>query len=150
MDTTADGARSAHHIAPPTARMPRPSLGTLFSNLWRETTTLAREEAQLAKDEMSEKATQAASGVGLIAAGGAVVFAGFLALLLAAINALIPMLPPDMSPWLSPLIVGGVVMVLGFVALAGGRTELKGRNLKPSRTLHSLRRDGQLIKEHVK
>lgn len=149
MDTHAHETRRADHNASAPARLLRPSLGTLFSDLWRGTTTLAREEAQLAKNEMLEKAAQAVSSVGTIAAGGAVVFAGFLALMLAAINALMPMLPPDMSQWLSPLIVGAVVMLVGFVALSGARSQLKARNLMPTRTLHSLQRDGQVLKEHV-
>jgi hypothetical protein len=149
MDTTADGARHPENTASPHLHAGRPSLGTLFSILWRETTTLAREEAELAKVEMSEKASQAARGAGMIAAGGAVVFAGFLALMLAAINALMPLLPLDMATWLAPLIVGVPILLLGFIALAEGRRELKGGNLAPSRTWRSLRRDGRVIKEHV-
>jgi uncharacterized membrane protein YqjE len=127
----------------------RPTLAALFSNLWRQTTTLVSEEAELAKTEMSEKADQAISGAALIVAGGAVIFAGFLALLVAATNALVMWLPPEHASWLAPLIVGAVVLVIGFIALASGRSELKARNLAPTRTLRSLRRDGRIVKEHL-
>jgi xanthine/uracil permease len=98
---------------------------------------------------MSEKADQAISGAALIVAGGAVIFAGFLALLVAATNALVMWLPPEHASWLAPLIVGAVVLVIGFIALASGRSELKARNLAPTRTLRSLRRDGRIVKEHL-
>ena len=40
-------------------------------------------------------------------------------------------------------------MILGFIALARGRTQLKARSLAPERTMESLRRDAQLAKEHA-
>jgi hypothetical protein len=60
------------------------------------------------------------------------------------------MLPEEHANWLAPLIVGLAVMVLGFIALGIGKRELSGSNLTPSRTMDSLRQDGQLVKEHVK
>ncbi|HWD23500.1 MAG TPA: phage holin family protein [Burkholderiales bacterium] len=126
------------------------SLIALFSDLWRETSTLVHEEAELAKAEMSEKVSQVGTGVAAIAIGGAIVFAGFIVLLLAAVNALALMLPPDHADWLAPLIIGLAVIVIGFIALAAGRHELKAGNLRPERTMQSLRRDGELVKEHVR
>jgi hypothetical protein len=125
------------------------SLASLFSDLWRETTTLVHEEAELAKADVADKVGQLAAGAGSIAAGGAVLFAGFLALLLAAINALAMVLPIELAPWLSPLIVGAVVMLIGYAVYAGGKRDLKARNLKPMRTMDSLRRDGRIVKEHL-
>lgn len=125
------------------------SLIALFSDLWRETSTLVHEEAELAKAEISEKVSQVGTGVAAIAIGGAIVFAGFIVLLFAAVNGLAMMLPPDHAEWLAPLIVGLAVMLIGFIALAKGRSELKASNLTPERTAESLRRDGQLVKEHV-
>jgi hypothetical protein len=126
------------------------SLIALFSDLWRETSTLVHEEAELAKAEMSEKVSQVGTGVAAIAIGGAIVFAGFIVLLLAAVNALELMLPPEHADWLAPLIIGLAVIVIGFIALAAGRHELKAGNLRPERTMQSLRRDGELVKEHVR
>ena len=136
------GATSSRHD-------PRPSVASLFSNLWRDTTELARGEAELAKVEMSAKVSQAAEGATLLAVGGAIIYAGFLALLVAAVNALILLLPAEYAIWLAPLIVGVVVMLVGFIALSSGRRDLKARNLKPSRSMQSMRKDGQMVKEHL-
>jgi hypothetical protein len=127
----------------------RPLIG-LFSDLWRETSTLVRNEAELAKAEISEKISQIGTGVAAIAVGGGIIFAGFLVLLFAAVGALELMLQTEHAVWLAPLIVGLVVMILGFVALAKGRSELKAENLKPERTMESLRQDARLAKEHMK
>jgi hypothetical protein len=88
-------------------------------------------------------------GIAAIAIGGAILCAGFLILLIAASHGLALMLPEEHANWLAPLIVGLAVVVLGFVALGIGKHELSSSNLQPSRTIESLRRDGELVKEHV-
>lgn len=122
----------------------------LFADLWRETQTLVHQEAQLAKAELSEKVSQVATGAGEIAAGGAVLFAGFIVLLFAAVGALELMLDTEHSVWLSPLIVGLVVMIVGYILLSRGRKQIKAESLTPERTLESLQRDARLAKEHAK
>jgi ABC-type multidrug transport system permease subunit len=126
------------------------SLMALFSDLFRETSTLVHQEAQLAKAEISEKVSQMSSGVAAIAVGGAIIFAGFIVLLFAAVNGLEMLLPTEHAMWLAPLIVGLAVIVLGFIVLAIGKREISTNNLTPSRTMESLRRDTELVKEHVK
>ena len=125
------------------------SLAGLFSDLWRETTTLVHDEAELAKADVTEKVTQAISGARSMAVGGAILFAGFIILLFAAVAALQMVLPVEMAPWLSPLIVGGIVMLIGFIALSSGKKDLKADALKPSRSTDSLRRDTDMVREHA-
>lgn len=126
------------------------SLIGLFSDLFRETSTLVHEEAQLAKAEISEKVSQLGTGAAEIAAGGAILFAGFIVLLFAAVGALELMLPTEHSIWIAPLIVGLVVMIIGFIALSRGKKQMQAESLAPRRTLESLKRDARLAKEHVK
>jgi len=125
------------------------SIGVLFADLWRQTTTLVHEEAELAKADLSEKVSEVTTGASSIASGGAVLFAGFVILLIAASNGLAMWLPPDLAPWLAPLIVAAIVMVIGYAMVAGGRRKLHAQNLKPSRSMESLRRDGGIVKEHL-
>lgn len=126
------------------------SLLSLFSDLWRETTTLVHEEAELAKAELSEKVSQVTTGAGEIAAGGAILFAGFIVLLFAAVGALQLMLPTEHAIWIAPLIVGLVVMIIGYIALSRGKKQMQAESLAPRRTIESLKRDARLAKEHVK
>jgi Putative Actinobacterial Holin-X, holin superfamily III len=121
------------------------SLGELFSELSQEVSTLFRQEAQLAKVEMSQKASQAGRSVGLVAAGGAVAYAGFLALLAALILGLAQI----MAGWLAALIVGLVVAGIGYAVVQKGLSELKNMNLAPEKTLKTLREDGQWLKQQL-
>ena len=125
------------------------SLIALFSDLWRETSTLVHAEAELAKVELSEKVSQVQTGIAGIAVGGAIIFAGFIVLLFAASNGLAKFLPEEQAQWLAPLIIGLAVIVLGFIALAYGKHELSARSMAPQRTMENMRRDAQLAREHV-
>jgi hypothetical protein len=135
----------------PHDRMPheRP-LGELFSDLWRETSTLVHDEAELLRIEMSEKAAEVKNGAIALAAGGMVLFAGFIVLLFAAVGALDLVIPSEHSGWLSPLIVGLAVMIVGAVALSAGLASLRRTGPRPERALRSLREDARMLKEHVK
>lgn len=124
------------------------TIGSLIANLAREVSLLIRKESELAKVEISEKTAQAMGGVASIAVAGAVLLSGFLVLLAAAVFGLNTVLPPEMTPWLSALIVGGVVTIIGLIMLQAGRKKLKSENLMPSRTLSSFRRDRELAREH--
>ncbi len=125
------------------------SLFALFSDLWRETSTLVHKEAELAKAEMSEKVSQVSTGMAELAIGGLIVFAGFILLLMALSNGLMHLLPEEQADWLVPLIVGAVVVVFGFIAVLRGRSNVRPESLAPERTMESLRRDAQMVKEHA-
>jgi drug/metabolite transporter (DMT)-like permease len=75
--------------------------------------------------------------------------AGLLALIDFAIYGLAELLPADLSPWLGALIVGVILSVIGYVMLQNGRKEIKSTTLTPNRTVTSLQRDKEMVKEHV-
>jgi len=122
------------------------SLGELFSELAQETSTLVRQEVQLAKTEFSEKASQVGKDVGFLAVGGAVAYAGFL-VLLAAITALLDLWMPV---WVSALIVGVVVAGVGYYLVRKGLNELQRVDLKPNQTIQTLKEDKEWVKDQTK
>lgn len=124
------------------------SVGSLLSTVMQEITSLVRNETELAKAEVSEKTHQVMITLAAIAVAGAVLLGGFLTLLAALVFMLNEVLPPDMTPWLSAIIVGVVVSVIGIVMLKSGLAKLQARNLVPDRTLHSLQADRELAREH--
>ena len=136
------------------ARMPedRRSLIGLFSDLWRETSRLIHAEVELASVEISEKVSDLGTGLVAILIGGAIMFAGFLVLLLAAVAGVYLLLQAqtEHALWAAPAIVGAAVVIAGAIAIAKGRSEFKAANLKPERTLRSLQRDAQLVREHIR
>jgi hypothetical protein len=127
----------------------KPLMG-LFSDLFRETSTLVHNEAELAKAELSEKVSQMGTGAAEMAVAGGVLFAGFLVLLFAAVGALDLMIGSPHAAWLAPLIVGVVVMIVGYALLKRGQHQLKPGSLTPERTLQSLRDDAQLARGHAR
>ncbi|AWK89189.1 phage holin family protein [Azospirillum thermophilum] len=125
-------------------RQDRPITG-LFADLARETTNLARAEIELAKSELTEKATEAAGGVAYIAAGGFIAFAGILVLLAAAVLGLSNVV----APWLAAVIVGVVVLAIGGILAMMGKNRLKPQNLQPNRTIGTLRDDKRWAKSQL-
>jgi xanthine/uracil permease len=112
------------------------SLGELFSQLSQDVSTLFRQEVRLAKIEVSQIATDAGKQVGIIGAGGAIAYAGFLALL----AALILGLSEFMAAWLAALIVGLVVAGIGYFIAQKGINDLKNVNPAPENTIKQSRR----------
>lgn len=124
------------------------SIPQLIRDFTRETTALVRDEVDLAKSEVTDKISQLGSGMSTLVIGALVFFAGLLVLLDAAVAALLQVIPPD-QVWLAPLIVGGVVFLIGAIMLASGRSKLKAENLKPQRTLNEMHQDKTLVKEKL-
>lgn len=123
-------------------------LMSLFSDLWRETSTLVHDEAELAKAELSEKVSQIQTGAGEMAVAGGVMFAGFLVLLFAAVGALDMVIDSPHALWIAPLIVGVVVLIVGYALLKRGQRQVK--NLAPERTLQAMRDDAQMARGHAR
>jgi hypothetical protein len=122
------------------------SLGELFGDLARDMGTLVSQEVTLARTEVADTATRVAKDVAILAAGGLVAYAGLLAIIAAAIFLLADRGVPL---WLSALIVGAVVAVLGYVLVQRGITALKQQDLAPRRTMQSLKDDTQWAKEQI-
>ncbi len=121
------------------------SLGELFSELAQETSTLVRQEVNLAKVEMSYKASRAGKQVGVLAAGGAVAYAGLLAIL----AALITLLDNVMPLWLSALLVGIVVAVVGYLLVRRALDALKREDFAPRETIETLKEDQRWAKDQT-
>jgi hypothetical protein len=121
------------------------SLGELFSELSREISKLIRQEINLAKAEVGNKVSRVGQGVGYLAVGGAVAYAGFLALLAALIIGLATFLPW----WVAALIVGAAVAGVGYFLIQHGLNELKRVDLAPHQTIGTLKEDLQWAKEQT-
>ena len=121
------------------------SLGELFSELSQETTTLIRQEVNLAKTEMSQKASRVGKDVGFMAAGGAVAYAGLLAII-AGVIALVGLVIPL---WLSALLVGVVVAAIGYFLVKRGLDALKQEDLAPRETIETLKEDKEWAKDQT-
>jgi len=117
------------------------SLGELFADLTREIVTLVRQEAALARTEMTEKATRVGKNVGYLVAGGAVAYAGLLALIAAIIITLAQ--NTELTWWGSAFLVGAIVAGLGGFLVWKGLEALKQTDLAPRATIETMKEDQQ-------
>jgi len=122
------------------------SLGELFGDLMQQTGTLIRQEMKLATTELSDKASRVGKDIGSLAVGGAVAYAGFLAVLAAIIIGLGQL---GLPWWLSALIVGVVVASIGGFMVQKGLTALKQQNMAPQQTIATLKEDQAWVKEQI-
>ena len=91
----------------------------LLRRLVDELSLLFRKEVALAKAEAVESFSHLKAAAISMASGGAVLFAGLLVLLAAAVLGLSHVV----ADWLAALIVGGIVSVVGFVMINSGKNK---------------------------
>jgi hypothetical protein len=123
------------------------SLKELLADLTESITTLFRKEIQLARAETSEKISQVGVAIGALAGGAILALAALIILLQALVIGLTQAGVP--AGW-SALIVGVVVAVIAYILIHKGTNDLKASNLAPDRTMSSLKRDAQVVKEQAR
>lgn len=122
------------------------SLGDLFADLAQDTSTLVRQELQLAGSEIGERASQVGKDAGMLAVGGALLLAGllaFIATLILALGAL------GLPTWLAALIVSMVFLGAGYALIARARAALKKVDLLPRHTIETLKEDQEWIRDQA-
>jgi MFS family permease len=97
------------------------STGELVRRLSTQLSDLIRRELELARNELTAKGKRAGAGAGLTGAGGVVALYGVGALIAAAIAGLALVLPV----WLSALIIGVVLLLIGGLLALIGRSQLR-------------------------
>jgi uncharacterized membrane protein YqjE len=118
-------------------------IGDLLKQLSQETTTLVKQELDLAKAEVAQKGQQAGKGAGMF--GGAGVM-GFLALA-ALTAALIMAIDKAVPNWAAALIVAAVYAAIAGVLALQGRNKLKEATPPvPEQAVESVKEDVQWAK----
>jgi len=121
------------------------SAGALIGRLMSEATTLIRKELALAKAELAQAADQTKTALIAMAAGGAVLFAGALAVL----AALILLLGEFVAPWIAAGVVGLILAICGYLMLQSGKQKLDPGAFKPERTQEAMRKDKKMIQRRT-
>ena len=129
-------------------------LSDLVTGLVADVTGLVRKEIDLAKTEASEKFSKALGGVEILLVG--VVFAiGAVGVLLSALVSGLAavfvksgMLETSAHA-LAAIIVGVVFAGIAWIMMSTGLKALRARNLSMDRTVSSLRRDVDVVKEKI-
>jgi len=123
------------------------SLGDLFGSLTTQLGQLIHKEVELARTEITANAVRTGKNASLIGVGGAVAYGGFLVVLAAAV-AILTTLGLDL--WLAALIVGLVVIGVGYALIQRGRSQLESASLAPTRTIETLKEDAEWAKDQTR
>jgi hypothetical protein len=121
------------------------SLGDLFAELAGETGTLVRQEVALAQTEIVHKATKAGKNVGYLVVGGAVAYAGALAVIAGVIILLSNVIPA----WLSAVLIGVAVSGAAYFMITSALAELKKTDPMPRNTIETIKEDAKWLKKEV-
>jgi uncharacterized membrane protein YqjE len=118
-------------------------IGDLLKQLSEQTTTLVRQELELAKAEVSEKGKKAGAGAGMFGGAGAAAMLGLGGLTAAAIT----LLDNAMSTQLAALIVSVVwFAIAGVLALQGRNKVQEATPPVPEQATESVKEDVQWAK----
>lgn len=111
------------------------AIGGVLADITRDLKALVKQELELAKAEMSAEAAKVGKGVGMLGGAG---FAAVMAVIFLS-TALWWALANLMDQSWAALIVAGVWIAIGVALFVLGRGALKSINLKPERTLNSIK-----------
>lgn len=117
----------------------------LLKQLTHEVPSLFTKELALAKAEFQASLNSLKAGIAGVAGGAMVLLAGFIILLMAVVYGLSTI----MQPWLAALIVGAVVMIIGFIMVQSGKKQFEPSHFKPERTLDALNKDQEALRRKV-
>jgi uncharacterized membrane protein YqjE len=123
------------------------SIGELVKDLASETSTLVRQEIDLAKAEMTERGKRAGKGAGML---GAAALVGLLAA--GALTAcLIAALDQAMATWLAALIVTVVLAAIAAALAMTGRKQIReAAPPVPEQAIDSVKEDVQWAKTRTR
>ena len=122
-------------------------IGDLLGDLGRQVSTLVRKEIDLARVEVTSSVGRMSRGAAMAGAGGAILYAGLLVLLLAIVFGLIQ---AGIDAWLAALIVAIVVMGIGGVVTSMGLKQMQATELAPKQTAETVRENVEFVKEQIK
>jgi hypothetical protein len=121
-------------------------IAELVKQLAEQTRTLARQEVELAKAELSEKGRKAGVGAGMLGAAGLLGLFALAVLTAAAVLAL----ATAMQAWLAALIVAVAYgATAGVLALSGKRQVQEAVPPIPDQTVDTVKEDVQWAKERA-
>jgi uncharacterized membrane protein YqjE len=118
------------------------SIGELVGDLSQQTSTLVRQELELARAELQQQGKLAGKGAGMLAAAAAAAL-----LALGALSAaLIVLLDKAMATWVAALIVMALWAILAAVLAKAGQRALKQATPPAPQTVETVKEDIQWAK----
>lgn len=127
----------------PQPRLPRETFGELLGQLANNSAALVRDELELARQEMTEKAAALRSGIVVLVVGSLIGLVAILTLTSAAVIGL----AHYVGAGYSALIIGVTLAAIGAPIARAGLGQIRQTNLKPEQTIETLEEDREWLKE---
>ncbi len=121
------------------------SIGEIITQLSQDTAEVVRREVRLAEAEMTQKAYRAGKNAGFVAAGGALAYAG----LLAVVAGIIMLFARTRRPWFSAFLVGLSVAGAGSLLALKGIDALRQEGVVPQETVETLEENREWLKDQT-
>ncbi len=121
------------------------SVGEILADLSQQTAELVRREMRLAEAEMTQKAYRAGKNAGFLAAGGALAYAG----LLAVVAGMIMLFGRSRRPWFSAFVVGLSVAGAGSLLALKGLDALRQEGVAPQETVETLEENREWLRDRT-
>ncbi len=136
----------AYQPPPPDEDLRDRSIGELVKQLADQTSTLVRQEIQLAKAEVSQQGKQVGAGLGLL------VGAAVLGLLAAGtlVAFLVMLLDGALANWLAALVVAIALGIIAAVLALSGRNRIRRATPPAPQTVETVKEDVQWAKTRTR
>lgn len=128
-------------------RLDQRPVGGLLTDLVAQVNALFRTELNLLKAEMKDNVRSLRGGIVSVAIGTALLIAALFVLVQALVAA---MVAAGMSVWLSSVIVGVALALVGVILLKMGADKMSLSEMTPDRTVRQMEKDVTLVKETAK
>lgn len=121
-------------------------MGETVTGIIQDLQDIIRGEVQLAKTEIKEETSKLGKGAGMIAAAALVALVGFIFLMLGVTY----LLNKSIEMWMAAGIVGLVLLIIGAMVGMAGKSTMQQANLKPTKTIESLKEDKEWASRQIK
>lgn len=123
------------------------SLGELFADLSQKTSLLIRQEVQLAKTELAQKATHVGRAATIVGVGGAVAHAALLSLVATIVLLLVQV---GLDAWAAAALTTLLLAGGGYLLIRSGMKALRQQPVAPVETMDSLKETAQWLKNETR
>jgi Putative Actinobacterial Holin-X, holin superfamily III len=126
--------------------MPERSVTELFTDLSQQLSRLFRQEALLARTEVTSRLQAFAKDAVVLGVSAALGLAALMAATAAFVLLLIQL---NVTPWIAAFIVAGVLAIIAGVLVQARLSAMRQRTVVPVETIESIKETGQWIKKET-
>jgi hypothetical protein len=126
--------------------MPERSVAELFTDLSQQLSTLFRQEALLARTEVTRRLQLLARDAAVIGVGAALGLAALMAATAAIVLLLIQL---NITPWIAAVLTSALLAIVGGVLVQARLRAMRQRSVVPVETVESIKETAQWIKKET-